>query len=136
MKKTNSLYVSSPVNALVKGILREDKTLKEVLEHGDFGLGTFNDLDGEMVLLDGVFYDLHSDWNTNIADINLETPYACVTHFRPKTSTFVNEELTFDSLKKKINSLFVGLKSFYTIFWKRFSRVTNNFNRLNNIMNY
>ena len=49
MKKTNSLYVSSPVNALVKGILREDKTLKEVLEHGDFGLGTFNDLDGEMV---------------------------------------------------------------------------------------
>ena len=32
MKKTNSLYVSSPVNALVKGILREDKTLKEVLE--------------------------------------------------------------------------------------------------------
>ena len=54
MKKTNSLYVSSPVNALVKGILREDKTLKEVLEHGDFGLGTFNDLDGEMVLLDGV----------------------------------------------------------------------------------
>ena len=55
MKKTNSLYVSSPVNALVKGILREDKTLKEVLTHGDFGLGTFNDLDGEMVLLDGVF---------------------------------------------------------------------------------
>ena len=44
MKKTNSLYVSSPVNALVKGILREDKTLKEVLEHGDFGLGTFNNL--------------------------------------------------------------------------------------------
>tara|TARA_B100000780_G_C21004165_1_gene401873 strand:+ start:36 stop:269 length:234 start_codon:yes stop_codon:yes gene_type:complete len=55
MKKTNSLYISSPVNALVKGILREDKTLKKVLTHGDFGLGTFNDLDGEMVLLDGVF---------------------------------------------------------------------------------
>ena len=38
MKKTNSLYVLSPVNALVKGILREDKTLKVVLEHRDFGL--------------------------------------------------------------------------------------------------
>jgi len=38
MKKTNSLYVLSSVNALVKGILREDKTLKVVLEHGDFGL--------------------------------------------------------------------------------------------------
>ena len=101
MKKTNSLYVSSPVNALVKGILREDKTLKEVLEHGDFGLGTFNDLDGEMVLLDGVFYDLHSDGKTNVADINLETPYACVTHFKPETSVIIDEELTFDKLKKK-----------------------------------
>ena len=49
MKKYNSLYVSSLVNAIVIGILREDKTLKEVLEHADFGLGTINDLDGEMV---------------------------------------------------------------------------------------
>jgi len=81
MKKTNSLYISSPVNALVKGILREDKTLKEVLTHGDFGLGTFNDLDGEMVLLDGDFYDLHSDGKTNTADINLKTHYACVTQY-------------------------------------------------------
>ena len=69
MKKTNSLYISSPVNALVKGILREDKTLKEVLEHGDFGLGTFNDLDGEIV-------KRHTDKKIdfielNIADINL-----------------------------------------------------------------
>ena len=55
------LYVSSPVNALVQGILREDKTLSHILERGDFGLGTFNDLDGEMVVLDGVFYQLRSD---------------------------------------------------------------------------
>ena len=115
MKKTNSLYVSSPVNALVKGILREDKTLKEVLEHGDFGLGTFNDLDGEMVLLDGVFYDLHSDGKTNVADINLETPYACVTHFKPETSVIVDEELTFDTLKKKIDSLFLSKNLIYAI---------------------
>ena len=53
---TNSLYVSSPVNALVQGILREDKTLEQVLHRGDFGLGTFDDLDGEMVLVDGIFY--------------------------------------------------------------------------------
>ena len=58
---SNSLYVSSPVNALVQGILREDKTLKQVLGHGNFGLGTFNDLDGEMVLVDGIFYQLRSD---------------------------------------------------------------------------
>ena len=47
----SNLYVSSPVNALVQGILREDNALSHILEKGDFGLGTFNDLDGEMVLL-------------------------------------------------------------------------------------
>ena len=33
--KKNSLFISSLVYALVKGILREDKALKEVLTHGD-----------------------------------------------------------------------------------------------------
>lgn len=80
---TNSLYVSSPVNALVQGILREDKTLQQVLGHGNFGLGTFNDLDGEMVLVDGIFYQLRSDGSTLIPNLNIGTPYACVTHFNP-----------------------------------------------------
>ena len=34
-----------------------------------------------MVLLDSVFYDLHSDGKTNTADINLKTHYACVTQY-------------------------------------------------------
>ena len=34
-----------------------------------------------MVLLDGDFYDLHSDGKTNTADINLKTHYACVTQY-------------------------------------------------------
>jgi acetolactate decarboxylase len=78
---SNSLYVSSPVNALVQGILREDKTLSEILSHGNFGLGTFNDLDGEMVLADGIFYQLKSDGSVAKASLDGSSPYACVTHF-------------------------------------------------------
>ena len=115
MKKTNSLYVSAPVNALVKGILREDKTLEEVLEHGNFGLGTFNDLDGEMVLLDGIFYDLHSDGKTNIADVTIQTPYACVTQFEPETSLHVNEDLSFGLLKRKIDQMVLSKNLIYAI---------------------
>lgn len=77
----NSLYVSSPVNALVQGILREDKTLAQILTHGNFGLGTFNDLDGEMVLIDDVFYQLKSDGSVSKATLDIGSPYACVTHF-------------------------------------------------------
>ena len=82
----NSLYVSSPVNALVQGILREDKTLAQILTHGNFGLGTFNDLDGEMVLVDGIFYQLKSDGSVDKATLSSCSPYACVTHFESNAS--------------------------------------------------
>jgi acetolactate decarboxylase len=114
-KKLNSLYVSAPVNALVTGILREDKTLKQVLEHGNFGLGTFNDLDGEMVLLGGVFYHLHANGTTHIADVDMKTPYACVTHFKPEVSLICNDELTFDRLKIKIDEMVLSKNLIYAI---------------------
>jgi len=36
------LYLCSPVNALVEGIYEEKIPLQEVLQHGNFGLGTFD----------------------------------------------------------------------------------------------
>jgi len=50
----NSVYLSAPVNALVQGFYEQNATVAKIKEHGDFGLGTFNNLDGEMVILDGI----------------------------------------------------------------------------------
>lgn len=105
MKKAYSLYISSPVNALVQGILREDKTLKDILKHGNFGLGTFNDLDGEMVILDGVFYQLRSDGTVSIPELSLHTPYACATFFHESTGTQVTDSLNFQKIQHFIDRL-------------------------------
>jgi|GEM_PF-2797896 len=59
----NSLYVSSPVNALVQGILREDKTLEQVLHRGDFGLGTEN-LGSEWNAMDIRWYSQAVEWSS------------------------------------------------------------------------
>ena len=105
MKKANSLYISSPVNALVQGILREDKTLKDILRHGNFGLGTFNDLDGEMVILDGVFYQLHSDGTVSIPELSLQTPYACATFFHESSGKNIPDSLNFLQIQDYIDQL-------------------------------
>ena len=105
MKKVSSLYISSPVNALVQGILREDKTLKEILRHGNFGLGTFNDLDGEMVLLDGIFYQLHSDGTVNIPALNMQSPYACATFFDEVAGLELNEPLNYQEIQDLIDGM-------------------------------
>ena len=111
----NSLYVSSPVNALVQGILREDKTLQQVLEHGNFGLGTFNDLDGEMVLVDGIFYQLRSDGSTLIPNLNIGTPYACVTHFNPVQSFDAPRNGTYLDLQQVIAESILSNNLIYAI---------------------
>ena len=55
------LYQTSLMSALVEGIYEGQTRYGDLHAHGDFGLGTFNDLDGEMVGFDGVFYPLRSD---------------------------------------------------------------------------
>ena len=55
------MYQYSTLEALLGGVYDGDVTIGELLAHGDFGLGTFNSLDGEMIILDGVCYHLRSD---------------------------------------------------------------------------
>lgn len=82
-ERGREVYQRSTMGALLDGIYDGDTTIAEVLTHGDFGLGTFNRLDGEMVVLDGVCYHLHANGGVNRADGRDLTPFAAVTWFRP-----------------------------------------------------
>ncbi|PTN39054.1 acetolactate decarboxylase [Desulfonatronum sp. SC1] len=94
----DTLYLSAPVNALVEGIYRQNTTLGQLREHGDFGLGTFNDLDGELVLLGGSAFQITGDGRVHRPGDDVLTPFACVCFFR---------ELTFE----EIDSGFADLKA-------------------------
>ncbi|SDB25921.1 acetolactate decarboxylase [Desulfonatronum thiosulfatophilum] len=85
----DTLYLSAPVNALVEGIYRQNTTLGQLREHGDFGLGTFNDLDGELVLLGGSAYQVTGTGEVRRPADDVLTPFACVCFFR---------ELTFEDV--------------------------------------
>lgn len=45
------LFQYSTLEALLGGVYDGEVTVGELLTHGDFGLGTFNSLDGEMIIL-------------------------------------------------------------------------------------
>ena len=80
------LYMSSPINALLEGLYRDDITIRTLRGKGDFGIGTFNNLDGEMVALDGRFYRLDLDGDAHIVDDAQKTPFATVCHFKTMLS--------------------------------------------------
>jgi alpha-acetolactate decarboxylase len=81
------VYQFSTISALLEGVYDGDVTVADILRHGDFGLGTFNHLDGEMVILDGVCYRLRSDGTATRAADTDRTPFAAVTYFHTDFTT-------------------------------------------------
>ena len=58
--------------------------MDQLLQAGDFGLGTFNNLAGEMIVLDGKVYRASADGNAvEVTDPGVKTPSAMVTFFKP-----------------------------------------------------
>ena len=78
------LFQTSLMAALLDGVYEGEMTFAELQKQGDFGLGTFNDLDGEMVALDGVFYQLRSDGTAHAAAPDQRSPFSVVTFFQPQ----------------------------------------------------
>ena len=92
----NSLYLCAPVNALVEGIYEENIPFSEVKKFGDFGLGTFDCLDGEMVMLDGTIYQIASDGRVRQIDDEEKTPFSCVTFYQPFSQDELNAHLSYE----------------------------------------
>jgi acetolactate decarboxylase len=76
------LFQTSTLQALMNGVYDSDYSFGELKKHGDFGLGTFEALDGEMVAVDGRFYQVKSDGKVYPVNPAQKTPFAEVTFFR------------------------------------------------------
>ncbi len=113
-KADNKIYLCAPVNALVEGIYEQNIPFSELKKHGDFGLGTFNDLDGEMVMMDGLIYRVSSDGKVNqITDETACTPFSCVTFFQPATEETLNQELSHEEFMNWMKDLMPSPNLFY-----------------------
>jgi len=112
----NTIYLCAPVNALVEGLFEQNVPLAELQEHGDFGLGTFNDLDGELVLLDGIVYQITAAGQVAaIKDKKILTPFACVTHYRPISHDELDQEVTYDAFLDWLVRLLPSPNLFYAL---------------------
>ncbi|WP_394848895.1 acetolactate decarboxylase [Pendulispora brunnea] len=81
------------LDQLNRAVLDGPATAKDVARNGDFGLGTYNALDGEMMVLDGVVYRFTSDGVLRVAHRNDLVPFAAVTDFRPDSHYVVQSPL-------------------------------------------
>ncbi|HEY9847619.1 MAG TPA: acetolactate decarboxylase, partial [Candidatus Caenarcaniphilales bacterium] len=110
-----SLFQTSTIGALVEGIDEGETTIEELKKHGDFGIGTFNDLDGEMIELDGKFYQISSDGHAYPAKDSQKTPFATVTFWQPDVTVLLDRSLNYLELQAYLDSLMSTKNLFYAI---------------------
>jgi acetolactate decarboxylase len=78
----NTVYQVAPIKGLSAGLYDGFYPLAELKKNGDFGLGTFHALDGEMIYLDGFFYQVKYDGRVLKVPESVLTPFALVTFFK------------------------------------------------------
>jgi acetolactate decarboxylase len=100
-----TIFQVSTVGALVEGLYEGAVRIGTLREHGDFGLGTFESLDGEMVALDGIFYRVRTDGALHPVDDDVLSPYAMITHFTADRTVSVPMCASFDELCAALDDL-------------------------------
>jgi acetolactate decarboxylase len=80
----HTIYQVSTSTALVEDIYQGAVRVGALRDHGDLGLGTFEDLDGDLVMVDGDCYQVRSDGSTHEVDDSVLSPFAVVPRFAPE----------------------------------------------------
>lgn len=80
------IYQTSTMGALLDGVYDGEVTIRELLRHRNFGLSTFDGLDGEVLVLDGRCHQLRADGSAEPAHPDKLTPFAVVTWFHADDS--------------------------------------------------
>jgi acetolactate decarboxylase len=90
-----TLYQVSTIDALMQGVYDGVQPVGELKKHGDFGIGTFDALEGEMIVLDGKVYQAKADGRVYAVPDNATTPFATVTYFEHDTSVTIDKPMNF-----------------------------------------
>jgi acetolactate decarboxylase len=97
------LFQYSTLGSLKAGVYDGEMTYAEIKQHGDFGLGTFNALDGEMIEIDQQVYQIKADGVAYQVDDDMKTPFAVVTYFEPDETMKLDETMNCGELKEYLD---------------------------------
>ena len=114
----NKMYQVSTLQALALGYSRAVISVDELLQEGDTGLGTFEDVNGEMIVMEGHCYRADQDGNIQEVDPETGVPFAAVARLYGNQEFPLNDMPDIDSVRteltRKIEERF-GLNSMHVV---------------------
>lgn len=115
LASNDTLFQTSTISALMVGDFNGTMSFKDLKSHGNFGVGTFDRLDGEMVGLDGQFYQVKSDGHAYPVNDTATTPFAEVTFFKPEDNLSLNGTYNLTQIESYLDSKRPTKNIFYAI---------------------
>jgi acetolactate decarboxylase len=110
-----TLFQVSNSTALTQGVFDGAVSIRELKKHGDFGLGTFDGLDGEMIALEGVFYRADTGGNVTVADDKELAPFAVITEFPDEPPFALPTIASFTDLAEQLDAHRQSDNLFYAV---------------------
>ena len=98
-----SLYQVSLLQDLTQGDYYGSVSVSELKEKGDTGLGTFDGLNGEMIVLDGKVYRADGDGKVEEVSDDETIPFAAVTFFDEDNKAQLTDVKDLNDLIEKMN---------------------------------
>ena len=111
----DTVFQASTIDALLAGVYDGDMSCRRLLKHGDFGIGTFDRLDGEMVLLDGNMYQIKADGKVYEPDPSVKTPFATICQFNADRAIPIKAGSDYETIENLINEYAPNQNLFYAI---------------------
>ena len=111
----HTVFQVSTSGALVAGVYDREVSVQTVLEHGNFGLGTFANLDGEMVVVDGHVYQVRGTGRVTEASRDAGAPFAVVTWFKPDTEVSISSVASSRDLEARCDEARHSGNIFYAL---------------------
>lgn len=113
----DTIYQVALLQSLAMGYFDGSVTVKELKAHGDTGIGTFEGLDGEMIVLDGVVYRANRDCKINVVADKVRVPFSNVTFFEKDFAVKLRNITDKNAFESALNAQLDkhGINNFYMV---------------------
>ena len=121
-----TIYQIALLQSLAMGYFDGSISVKDLKTHGDTGIGTFEGLNGEMIVLDGVVYRANQNCEINVMGDKETIPFSNVTFFEKDFSVKLADVADKAAFEKILNEHVDkhGRNSFYMV------KVSGTFNEI------
>lgn len=114
MQDEKKVYQHGTLATLIEGLYEGTLSIGELLKHGDYGIGTVGDLDGEMIVIDGKAFQITAEGQVNQISDDVLVPFATV-HFNQPDASIQFENVAGNVLEEQLLELYPYQNLFFSI---------------------